>query len=385
MWIRISQPSGDCTTTCQQPCSTRNPLFISNSFWPTQSPPGLGGRRVVTKPLNGTEAGSGRSASQWRGIRHSPPPATKIPEEPEKLTLVLLLPSLLFATLLFYRRAVLDHMNLRVGIIAVIALLIGCLPMVIYSTANPSFIFEFGSSSGRFPNSEILEERFEQFRTTISGQWSINYIAGQTATSGFSRYRSSSALNGMGRFSVVWWLFWTSLILTGVALARRMFRREALSPDARICCFLGSLSIGVIGCSAFFPESGRIHHLMVMFPFIHCQAAITLVWVWKLVSTRHAGVGRAVSLLLVGCVAITAASTFLNMRWHNAHVSRTGGTGVFASEIARLADWDLRASRLSLRVRILGPFSTCLHAYVRQMPLHVDLATVGPNLAACRD
>ena len=57
-------------------------LFISNSFWPTQSPPGLGGRRVVTKPLNGTEAGSGRSASQWRGIRHSPPPATKIPEEP---------------------------------------------------------------------------------------------------------------------------------------------------------------------------------------------------------------------------------------------------------------------------------------------------------------
>ena len=69
-------------TTCQQPCSTRNPLFISNSFWPTQSPPGLGGRRVVTKPLNGTEAGSGRSASQWRGIRHSPPPATKIPEEP---------------------------------------------------------------------------------------------------------------------------------------------------------------------------------------------------------------------------------------------------------------------------------------------------------------
>lgn len=82
MWIRISQPSGDCTTTCQQPCSTRNPLFISNSFWPTQSPPGLGGRRVVTKPLNGTEAGSGRSASQWRGIRHSPPPATKIPEEP---------------------------------------------------------------------------------------------------------------------------------------------------------------------------------------------------------------------------------------------------------------------------------------------------------------
>ena len=83
MWIRISQPSGDCTTTCQQPCSTRNPLFISNSFWPTQSPPGLGGRRVVTKPLNGTEAGSGRSASQWRGIRHSPPPATKIPEEPK--------------------------------------------------------------------------------------------------------------------------------------------------------------------------------------------------------------------------------------------------------------------------------------------------------------
>ena len=62
------------------------PLFISNSFWPTQSPPGLGGRRVVTKPLNGTEAGSGRSASQWRGIRHSPPPATKIPEEPNLFT-----------------------------------------------------------------------------------------------------------------------------------------------------------------------------------------------------------------------------------------------------------------------------------------------------------
>ena len=257
----------------------------------------------------------------------------------EKLTLVLLLPSLLFATLLFYRRAVLEHLNLRVGVIAVLALLIGCLPVVIYSTANPSFIFEYGSSNGRFPNAEILEERFEQFRTTISGQWSINYIAGQTATSGFSQYRSSSALNGMGRFSVVWWLFWTSLILAGIALARRMFRGEALSPDARICCFLGSLSIGVIGCSVFFPESGRIHHLMVMFPFIHCQAAVTLVWVWKLVSTRHAGLGAAVRLLLVGCVAITAASTFQNMRWHNAHVSRTGGTGVFASEIARLADW----------------------------------------------
>ena len=263
----------------------------------------------------------------------------------QRLTFIFFLPSLLFAGLLFYHRAILDRITLRILTIATVAFLIGCLPLVLFLVGNANVVFGLTETTSHFPDASTVEQRFQQFRTAITGQWSINYIAGQIAEpeSEFWSFRRSSPLDGtIGRFSAVWWLFWASLIPVAVAMGRRLLRRQPLSPEARLCGFLGVLSLGVIGCTAFFGEGGKVPHLMLMFPFIHCVAAITLVSVWNLAYSRHEVFARAVAVVLLGLVVATAASTMQNMRWHNAYVARTGGTGAFASEISQLATWIAR-------------------------------------------
>ena len=258
----------------------------------------------------------------------------------EKLTFLLFLPSLLIAALLFYRRAILDRINPRICIIATAAFLMGCLPIVLHFGGNPNAAFRLTHTYSHSPNADTLQERSEQFKTLITGQWSINYIAGQVAEPGFWRFRSSMPLDGkIGRFSVVWWLFLLSLTLGALALARRLVQRAPLSAEARLCGFLSALCLGVVGCSAFVGEGGKTHHLLLVFPFIHCLAAITLVRAWKWAGVRQGVVRGVVALVLLGSVIATAGSTLQNMLWHNRHVSRTGGTGVFASEISELAAW----------------------------------------------
>ena len=300
----------------------------------------------------------------------------------EKLTFLLFLPSLLIAALLFYRRAILDRINPRICIIATAAFLMGCLPIVLHFGGNPNAAFRLTHTYSHSPNADTLQERSEQFKTLITGQWSINYIAGQVAEPGFWRFRSSMPLDGkIGRFSVVWWLFLLSLTLGALALARRLVQRAPLSAEARLCGFLSALCLGVVGCSAFVGEGGKTHHLMLVFPFIHCLAAITLVRAWE-VGRGSAGCRPR------GCRTCVARLSDCHRGFHSAEhavaqqtcQSNGGDRGLRIGDL-RAGCLDSATSRVSLFLCDMGPLPTGVHSYCGQMPLHRAVGCVGPREA----
>lgn len=78
---------------------------------------------------------------------------------------------------------------------------------------------------------------------------------------------------------------------------------------------------------------------MLIYPFVQCLAALTILWVWRLCRSQGVVWGRLVALVLLAGVVATAGFASHRMQWYVRRVNETGGLGYASSQISELARW----------------------------------------------
>ena len=246
----------------------------------------------------------------------------------EKLTFVLFVAGLLVSLACFYAKPILARLTIRSSLQAGAAFVLGCLPILICTVGSFGVVFGFGRENTGSPAqwAAALAQRPAQFKSLLTGQFSLSVMSGIDP--------------GVGRFSMLWAGFWFALAccVAGAILCRVRPSLRAWAPP-RVVGFLLCLCAGIVISSAFFTESGRVHHLMLTYPFVQCAVAVTLAWICTLAAKTSRAVRILLPILLAVPVFATGASTVANLRWLTQEVVKTGGRGHWSSEMYRLVEW----------------------------------------------
>lgn len=253
----------------------------------------------------------------------------------EKLTFVLFIGGLTISLGVVYAKPLCALLRNWKVLWAVPAFLFGCLPIVIYTVGNADIVFGFGRGSLGLPVDWVgaVPQRYFQFKMLLARQ---DTMAGILA-----------APLQVGRFSVLWWLLFLALVctVTGAMLSRLRPTVRTYAPP-RICVFFVVLCFAIVTLSALFPESGRIHHLMLTYPFAHCAAGVMVAWVLRFVWSA-APIVRCLGLIVVIVpILASVASTAVSMQWFTREVVKTGGRDYWSSAIFELSAWVNSKPRL---------------------------------------
>jgi hypothetical protein len=88
-----------------------------------------------------------------------------------------------------------------------------------------------------------------------------------------------------------------------------------------------AMTIGMVALNALFPEGGRLHHLLLIYPLPQIAAG--------LVAARTRWAAIAIGALILA----TGVSTVRNLAWYTAEIHRAGGHNHWSSAIYDLAAW----------------------------------------------
>ncbi len=247
----------------------------------------------------------------------------------EKMTFVLFLGAVPPALAALYGKAALRRLGWKNSSAAVGCFALGALPVILYTIASLGEIGGFAKASVSMSQhwTDVLSVRLHQFHELVAGISSMKMSGNPVPPS-------------LTRFSILWPLLCVAVagsVVLGV-LGRYRLIPATLRPPRVIYGFLVLIG-GVLFLSAFFPDSGRIHHLMLAYPFAHCVAAITLVWLWEVVRPRSIAAARAGVAALGVLLAMQAVSSGKDLLWLSAVTSSTGGRGFHSARVQDLTRW----------------------------------------------
>lgn len=235
----------------------------------------------------------------------------------EKLTYLWILMLFLLAALLFYGTEFLQKRSAKHLGLGLVCILILVIPALTYLLGNYATTSGFAASQFAWPASiqTVATQRFHNLNLLFGGQWTMSHRAGNFLALGVDRFSPALALIGIG---------------FAVALLRRQ----------RFPLFCYSIACGLLALNLLFPEGGRLHHLILMYPLPQLAAAISL---WSLLERSRLGQIALISLLCAGQL-----SSFRNILAFNQAVSASGGSGTWSQQISKLADWEQAHPHLHL-------------------------------------
>lgn len=235
----------------------------------------------------------------------------------EKLTYLWILVLFLLAAILFYGREFLQKKSAKHLGLGLVCILILVIPALTFLLGNYNTTSGFAASQFAWPASiqTVAAQRLHNLNLLFGGQWTMSHRAGNFLALGVHRFSPALALIGIG---------------FAVALLRRQ----------RFPLFCYAIAWGLVVLNLFFPEGGRLHHLILMYPLPQLAAAISL---WSLLERSRLGQVALVSLLCAGQL-----STFRNILTFNQAVSASGGSGTWSQQISKLADWEQAHPHLHL-------------------------------------
>jgi 4-amino-4-deoxy-L-arabinose transferase-like glycosyltransferase len=235
----------------------------------------------------------------------------------EKLTYLWILFLFLSAALPFYGRDLSRKLSLRHLALGLSVLLLLLAPILIATIGN------FGVSSG-FAASQLawpadlqgtIAQRLHNLNQLFSGQLTILH-----------RSENFSGLT-IQRFA-------PTLALIGVSAAVALLRRE------RLPLFLFAISLGLLVMNIFFPEGGRLHHLILMYPLPQVAAALVI---GGLIAKN-----RLAQIAVAGLLSAGLISSVANVFFFNQAVAASGGSGSWSNQITKLAEWEQAHPHLHL-------------------------------------
>ena len=224
----------------------------------------------------------------------------------EKLTFAWFGAALIVALLVCYRRELLAHGRWLIP--AALLTVLVATPTIWYAYGRPEIVFGFGKSNARLPMDwAAVAAKLEQWQLLLDGRFSLPWQLG--AEPPFARWSWMLPLFGLAALASFW---------TGRA--------------ARFCVLL---SLGVWGANLPFPDAGRLHHLILMYPFPQLAVAITVI----AAARRFARARLAILAIAFAVYAVMAASTVRHLLWYNTEVAHSGGRQTWSSSTIELAAW----------------------------------------------
>lgn len=128
-----------------------------------------------------------------------------------------------------------------------------------FARGYPHVAFGYArTSAGVTDSSAVFASRMEQFRRLLDGQFTAGFLLGNIAPP-------------FERFS---YLFWLLLASSASLLLGHLLRR---SPP-RAGWFGLIFTIVLFACNLPFPEAGRIHHLLLLYPLLQVGLGATPAW-----------------------------------------------------------------------------------------------------------
>ncbi|WP_031498978.1 glycosyltransferase family 39 protein [Bryobacter aggregatus] len=228
----------------------------------------------------------------------------------EKLTYLWIILLFLVAAGLYYHRELFKRrllVHLPLGVVALLVLLI---PVLIYSLGRYTATQQFAGSQLAWPTDlqVILGLRLHSLFLLFDGQWTMMHRAALFPVATTPRFSPTLALLTLG-------------------LALSLWQRSRL----QLFCY--TIAVGLVVANLFFPEGGRLHHLILMDPLPQLAACLAI---WKAIEKKHAWQYALVLLLALGAV-----STGRNFYAFHVAVQRSGGSGTWSNQITKLSDWEL--------------------------------------------
>jgi hypothetical protein len=205
----------------------------------------------------------------------------------EKLTFLFVLAPLFLALLLVRWQDLRRRLSVFLLFGGLLLALLLLSPMLVYAFAHPDIVFGFGKSSVGLaqPYAAVLSERWAQWWRLLNGVELVRLMAG-----------FPSDLPARWPLPGLVWL--ASLVL---------LLRPRSQPLGFVCAFV---PIGLVMVNTFFPDGGRLHHLILAYPLAQAAMGIML--------ARIPRVGMVI-------VAIAALQTLLCTASFTHHVMATGG------------------------------------------------------------
>lgn len=233
----------------------------------------------------------------------------------EKLTFLWILGGLGLAFLLFYTRPLLARVRLPALLGGLIAGAVACIPVIVYTLGRPEIVLGFGRASTKAPLDfpKMFADRMEQFRLLMDGQITPTYHLGDVPPE---------------RLSALFALFWIGLLLVLFAA----FKRHALWRPAAFCY---TVTLAIVGVNMLFPEGGRIHHLLLAYPYTQVGMALAFVAAYESFGSWRKWTIAALAIPLLA----TAFGTLEAHIYYTDEVKRTGGRGHWSVRIFDLAEW----------------------------------------------
>lgn len=224
----------------------------------------------------------------------------------EKLTFAWFGAALMLALLICYRRELLRHRGwLLAGAALTIVL---AAPVIWYAYGRPEIVFGFGRSNARLPmDASAIQAKLEQWQLLMDGRFSLPWQLGREPD--FARWSSMLPLFAISAILSLW--------------------------IGRAARFAALISLGVWLANLPFPDAGRLHHLILMYPFPHLAIALAAQWiVLRIPRVRLGTAGVAAALFLT-----MAFSTVRHLIWYRAEVAASGGRQTWSSSTIELAHW----------------------------------------------
>ncbi|MBY0505843.1 MAG: glycosyltransferase family 39 protein [Bryobacteraceae bacterium] len=228
----------------------------------------------------------------------------------EKLTFFCVIAAI-FAGCLVYAKSVWRACRWYSPLAAGLVFALAMSPVIWYAWGFPQVVFGYAKSSAGVANAG---DKIQQLRLLLDGQFTPGFLLGNAAPP-FARY---------SYLSLLWLLAFASLVI---------FRRSA----PRAAWFGVWFTLALFGCNLLFPEAGRLHHFLLLYPIFQVGLGATLAWWWQSKWLR-----LPITLLL----GLSAASSAQHLVWFQGEVARTGGGKHWSAEINQLVRWAEARPRL---------------------------------------
>lgn len=222
----------------------------------------------------------------------------------EKLTFLWILGSLLPAALLFYFRPIRQHLRwFHLPAALLLALLI-LSPILYFTFSVPEVVLGFGKQSSRLPTDwpTLLASRWHSLNLMLRGSWTIEFTVGPPPA-----YLSRGP---------------ALLLLFLLAFPAALYTRH------RPALFLLSTASGIWVGNLFFPDAGRMHHVLLMAPLWQMAAAMAFF-----------ALPRKLLPLPLALALWAAADATRSYIWYTHAARATGGINHWSDMTTSLALW----------------------------------------------
>lgn len=218
----------------------------------------------------------------------------------EKLTFLWVLSSLALVALLTHRRELRAVSRWYLYPLGLALALLILSPILYYTFHLPEIVLGFGKQSTglRLSFTELLQQRWHSLDLMLRGVWMMEFTAGPVP---------EDLRRGFG------------LLL--------LFLVSFFTPS-RAGQFLSLTALGIWVWNLFFPDAGRMHHVLLLAPLWQAAAGVLF------------GVaGRWVRVLLLGCLVWAGADTVRCLSWYSARTQATGGANHWSDMTVATTEW----------------------------------------------